>query len=162
VLDVARILGIDYGERRVGLALSDPTATIAQPHPPLFRRKGKRPPIQAILDVMDANDVASAVVGLPLSLAGDDTDWTREVRSFAQRLAERSGREVVLLDERMTSVMAERAVRSLGLKKRERERKDRVDTAAAQIILQLHLDRSSSSSSSARSDAAPDSTEPRP
>jgi putative Holliday junction resolvase len=130
--------------RRVGLALSDPTATIATPLPPLVRRKGKRPPFRTIMEIMEANDVRHAVVGLPLSLEGDDTDWTTEVRTFAATLAQRSGRDVSLLDERMTSVMAERAVRSLGLKRRERERKDRIDTAAAQITLQLYLNRMSS------------------
>jgi putative pre-16S rRNA nuclease len=145
-----RVLGIDYGERRVGLAMSDPTATIATPLPPILRRKGKRPPVQAIIEIMDANDIDRAVVGLPLSLDGDDSEWTTEVRAFAAKLAERSGRGVDLLDERMTSVMAERAVRSLGLPRHERERKDRIDTAAAQIILQLYLDRTASATSEPR------------
>jgi putative pre-16S rRNA nuclease len=139
---MARILGIDYGERRIGLAVSDPTATIAQPLPPILRRRGKRPPVQSILDIMTEYDVEQVVVGLPLTLEGGDSEWTTEVRAFADRLEERSGRTVSLLDERMTSVMAERAVRSLGLKRRERERKDRIDTAAALIILQLFLSRS--------------------
>ena len=139
---MARILGIDYGERRIGLAVSDPTGTIAQPLPPILRRRGKRPPVQAILELMTAYDVEQVVVGLPLTLEGGDSEWTSEVRTFAERLGERSGRSVSLLDERMTSVMAERTVRSLGLKRRERERKDRVDTTAAMIILQLFLSRS--------------------
>jgi putative Holliday junction resolvase len=141
---VARALAIDYGERRIGLAISDPTSTIAQPLPPLVRRPNRRPPVQAIIDLMDARDVERAVVGLPLSLEGDDTPWTTEVRAFAARLAERSGRDVFLLDERMTSVIAERAVRSLGLKRQERERRTRVDTAAAIVILQAFLDRNRS------------------
>jgi putative Holliday junction resolvase len=136
-----RVLGIDYGERRVGLALSDPTGTIAQPIAPILRRRGKRPPIQALLERIEAHDVREIVVGLPLSLEGEDTEWTREVRDFAARLSTRAGRPVHLVDERMTSVMAERAVRSLGMPRHERERKDRVDTAAAMLILQFHLDR---------------------
>jgi putative Holliday junction resolvase len=138
---VGRTLAIDYGERRIGLAVSDPTGTLAQPLPVLLRRRGKRPPVQAILDTMTASDVSRAVVGLPLSLEGDDTEWTIEVRRFAARLAERAGIDVFLVDERMTSVAAERAVRSLGLPRAERERKDRVDTAAAMLILQAFLDR---------------------
>lgn len=136
-----RFLGIDYGVKRVGLALSDPTGTLAQPLEPIARRAGKRAPIQAILDRIAGNDVGGIVVGLPLSLAGDDTEWTLEVREFAARLADRSGLPVHLVDERMTSVAAERAVRSLGLPKHERERKERVDTAAAMLILQSYLDR---------------------
>ena len=80
-------------------------------------------------------------MGLPLTLEGGESDWTREVRAFGDRLAERAGLPVAWLDERMTSVRAERAVRSLGLPKRERERKDRIDAAAAVLILQAFLDR---------------------
>ncbi|MGQ0813296.1 MAG: Holliday junction resolvase RuvX [Gemmatimonadota bacterium] len=137
----ARILAIDYGERRIGLAISDPSATIAQPLPTLVRRAGKRPPVSQILEIIHQNDVAEAVVGLPLSLAGEDTDWTREVRAFAKTLRARAGINVDLLDERLTSVRAERAVRELGLKKSQREQKERIDSAAALLLLQMHLDR---------------------
>lgn len=138
---MSRILGIDYGERRIGLAISDPTATIAQPLPTLIRRAGKRPPVAKILAIIEANDVVDIVVGLPLTLAGEDSDWTRSVREFAATLEQRSGQAVNLIDERMTSVQAERTVRSLGLKKSQREQKERVDSAAAMIVLQVYLDR---------------------
>ena len=85
--------------------------------------------------------VAEIVIGLPLSLNGDETEWTAEVRAFGSKLAERTGVSVSYLDERLTSVMAEKAVRSLGLKRSEREQKDRVDAAAALLILQTFLDR---------------------
>ena len=113
---------------------------IAQPLPTLLRRAGKRPPVAKILEIISANDVIEAVVGLPLTLAGDDSDWTRTVREFARKLQERSGIPVALLDERLTSVQAERAVRSLGLRKSQREQKERIDSAAAMILLQLYLD----------------------
>lgn len=138
---MSRVLAIDYGERRVGLALSDPTGVLASPLPTLTRRAGKRPPFAAILEIIAAQDVRQLVVGLPLTLEGGESDWTREVRAFGDRLAERAGLPVAWLDERMTSVRAERAVRSLGLPKRERERKDRIDAAAAVLILQAFLDR---------------------
>jgi len=141
---VPRILSVDYGERRVGLALSDPTATIASPLPTLTRRKGKRPPVAPIARLVEENDVAEVVVGLPLTLEGDDSDWTREVRAFAAALADRTGLPVALQDERMTSVRAERAVRSLGLSKGKREEKGRIDAAAAVLILQAYLDARSS------------------
>ncbi len=82
------------------------------------------------------------MVGLPLTLAGEENDWTRAVRAFGKRLAERTGLPVEYVDERLTSVRAERAVRSLGLPRRERERKERVDSASALLILQAFLDRS--------------------
>lgn len=137
---MSRILAIDYGERRVGLAISDPTATIAQPLPTLVRRAGKRPPIAQILEIISGNDVVEAVVGLPLPLSGEDNDWTQSVRDFANKLETRAGIPVRLLDERMTSVRAERAVRELGLKKSQREQKERIDSAAAILLLQMHLD----------------------
>lgn len=135
-----RILGIDYGERRVGLALSDPTATIASPLPTLQRRKGKRPPVAPVARLAEDHSVAEIVLGLPLTSEGDDSDWTREVRAFGDALAQRTGLPVALHDERMTSARAERAVRSLGLSKEKREDKARIDAAAAVLILQAYLD----------------------
>ncbi len=140
---MARILGIDYGERRVGLALSDPTGIIAQPLETLTRRKGKRAPVAPIARLVAEHAVAGIVLGLPLTPEGNDSDWTREVRDFGDALAERTGLAVVLQDERMTSVRAERAVRSLGLPRRKREEKGRVDAAAAVLILQAYLDSNS-------------------
>jgi putative holliday junction resolvase len=137
---VSRVLAIDLGERRIGLALSDPTRSIAQPLETLVRRRGKRAPIAALIELARRHEVEDIVVGLPLTLSGDDSDWTREVRAFADKLQERSGIRVSLLDERMTSVRAERTVRSLGLPRSERERKERVDAAAAMLILQAFLD----------------------
>jgi len=122
------------------MAMSDPSATIAQPLPTLIRRAGKRPPVAKILETITNNEIEAVVVGLPLALSGEDTDWTRDVREFAQTLRTRSGITVDLLDERMTSVQAERAVRELGLKKSQREQKERIDSAAAMILLQLYLD----------------------
>ena len=137
---MARILGVDYGERRVGLALSDPLAMIASPLPTLARRKGKRPPVAALARLVEVHEVVEIVLGLPLALSGEETDWTREVREFGDRLSERTGVPVAYQDERMTSVRAERAIRSLGLPKGRREEKERIDAAAAVLILQAHLD----------------------
>ena len=138
---MARVLGIDFGERRVGLALSDPSATIAQALPTIVRRAGKRPPIAAIVELIQQHEVERIVLGLPLNLNGDETEWTAQVRDFGTKLAERSGKPVVFLDERLTSVQAERAVRSIGLKRSQREEKGRIDAAAAVLLLQTFLDR---------------------
>ena len=140
-----RALGIDFGERRVGVAVSDPTGVIAQPLPTLRRRAGKRMPLRALEELAEEYGVQVIVVGLPLALSGDDTDWTRTVRDAAGKLEERSGLPVQLVDERFTSARAERAVRSLGLPKSKREEKDRVDAAAAVLILQSWLDTQRSS-----------------
>lgn len=135
-----RILGIDYGERRVGLALSDPTGTIATPLPTLQRRKGKRPPVAPVARLVEEHDVREIVVGLPLTLEGDESDWTREVRAFGEAVASRTGRSVAFQDERLTSVRAERAIRSIGLGRDKLREKERVDAAAAVLILQAYLD----------------------
>ena len=141
---MGRILGIDFGERRIGLALSDPTATIAQPLPTLTRRMGKRPPVAALVEIITQNEVERVVIGLPLDLSGAETDWTKTVRDFGEKLQARAAVPVDYLDERLTSVQAERAVRSLGLKRSDREQKGRVDAAAAVLLLQTFLDRRSS------------------
>jgi putative holliday junction resolvase len=137
---VARVLAVDYGTRRVGIAISDPTATIAQPVTVLTRREGKRPPVQAIADIAAERQARHIVIGLPLGLDGMENDWTHEVRAFGAKLGERTGLGVTFADERLTSVVAERAVRSLGLTRSRREEKGRVDAAAAVLILQRYLD----------------------
>ncbi len=134
-----RALGIDFGERRIGLALSDPTGTIASPLPTLKRRAGKRPPLSAIEALVRENKVETLVLGLPLTLKGEDSDWTRTVREVGEALAKRTGLPVHLVDERFTSVIAERAVRSIGLPRGKREQKERIDAAAAVLILQAWL-----------------------
>jgi len=135
-----RVLGIDLGERRVGVAVSDPTGSIAQPLPTLRRRAGKRMPIAILQGLAEQYEVQGIVMGLPLAPSGDDTEWTRTVREAASKLAERSGVPVHLVDERFTSRAAERAIRGLGLPKKKREEKARVDAAAAVLILQSWLD----------------------
>ena len=140
-----RALGIDYGLRRIGLALSDPTGTIASPLETVVRRAGKRPPITKLEAIAREKDADHLVVGLPLSLDGSESAWCAEVRSVGERLAERLSLDISFVDERMTSVRAERAVRASGLPKRKREDKRRIDAAAAQLILQSWLDQRSES-----------------
>lgn len=138
---MSRILALDYGERRIGIAVSDPTRTIASPLTTLTRRPGKRPPWTELAAVVAEQEPAAFVVGLPLDLAGEEGAWAAEVRDFAAQLERRFGRPVHWVDERMTSVLAEQAVRGIGLKRSQREEKGRVDAAAAAIILQAHLSR---------------------
>ena len=135
-----RVLGIDFGERRIGLALSDPTGTLASPLPTLKRRAGKRPPITALIGIIQDNEVEALVLGLPLTLKGEESDWTRLIRDVGDALHARTGLPLYYMDERFTSVRAEKAVRSIGLPKKKREEKERVDAAAAILILQSWLD----------------------
>lgn len=138
---MSRIMALDYGERRIGVAVSDPTRTIASPLATLTRRAGKRPPWAEIARLVEEKEVAELVVGLPLDLSGEEGEWAAEVRVFGDQLARRTGLPVHWVDERLTSVQAERAVRGMGLKRSQREEKERVDAAAAALILEAYLAR---------------------
>ena len=132
-------MAIDYGERRIGLAISDPTGTIASPAGAIVRRAGKRPPVAEILRRAEALEARGFVVGLPLDGNGDETPRSREVRVIAETIAQRTGKSVELVDERYTTAAALRAVRELGGS--TRGRKGDVDALAAAVLLQRVLDR---------------------
>ena len=134
-----RLMAIDYGERRVGLAISDPTGTIASPAGAIVRRAGKRPPVAEILRRAEALEARGFVVGLPLDGNGDETPRSREVRLVAEAIGTRSGKPVELVDERYTTATALRAVREMGGS--TRGRKGDVDALAAAVLLQRVLDR---------------------
>lgn len=136
-----RLLAIDWGERRVGLAISDPTGTIASPAGVIVRRRGKRPPVAELLRRAETLEARGFVMGLPLDGNGDETPRSREVRTVASALAERSGKPVELVDERYTTAAALRAVREMGGS--TRGRKGDVDALAAAVLLQRVLDRPS-------------------
>jgi putative pre-16S rRNA nuclease len=140
-----RVLGIDLGDRRIGVALGDPTGTIAQPLPTLKKRAGKRMPVQAVVELVRKHHARAVVLGLPLAPSGEETDWCRAVRAFGDQVSGRAGVDVHYIDERYTSARAERAVREMGLPRRKRAEKDRIDAGAAVLILQAWLDRESRS-----------------
>jgi putative Holliday junction resolvase len=136
---MSRTIAFDYGERRIGVAVSDPTRTIATPVATLHRRPGKRPPWPEIAELVKAQEADEAVIGLPLDLAGEEGAWAAEVRAFGDDLARRTGLPVHWMDERMSSVRAERSIRGMGLKKSAREQKERIDAGAAAVILEGFL-----------------------
>jgi putative holliday junction resolvase len=132
-----RLLAIDYGERRVGLAISDPTGIIASPAGTILRRTGKRPPIAEIVRRAEALEAQGFVVGLPLDGNGDETPRCSEVRHIAAELERRTGLPVAFVDERYTTAAALRAIREMG--GTTKGRKDEVDALAATILLQHAL-----------------------
>lgn len=132
-----RLLAVDYGERRIGLAVSDPTGTIASPAGYIQRRAGKRPPIAEIIRRAESLEARGFVVGLPLDENGEDTPRATEVRRIAGELERRTGLPVRLLDERFTTAAALRAIREMGGS--TRGRKGDVDALAATILLQHAL-----------------------
>lgn len=132
-----RQLAVDYGERRVGFAISDPTGTIASPAGFLVRRAGQRPPIAKIIARADALEARGFVLGLPLDEQGDDTPRATEVRAIAEEIGRRTGLPVRLVDERFTTAAAHRAIRDM--KGSMRGRRGDVDALAATILLQHAL-----------------------
>ncbi|MGD8698979.1 MAG: Holliday junction resolvase RuvX [Gemmatimonadales bacterium] len=137
---MGRILALDYGERRIGMAVSDPSGTIAQPLPTLTRRTGRRPPYARILEALQEWEAQTIVIGLPVESSGDEGQPAAAVRSFGDEIARRSGLRVDYWDERFTSARAEREISRLGLSASARRQKERVDAMAATLILQAYLD----------------------
>jgi putative Holliday junction resolvase len=139
---VGRIVGLDVGERRIGVAVSDPTGTLARPLAALRTTGLDGNALQVSLDQLarlrDEDPVDAIVVGLPRRLDGSPNDMTLRVERFAARLRSRAGLAVILQDERLTSVEAEH--RLAAREKNWRARKDRLDAAAAAVILQDYLD----------------------
>jgi putative Holliday junction resolvase len=149
-----RFLGVDYGRKRIGLALSDATGTLARPWETV--PAGPTPALSAgavrarldrfARETLGEDRVEAIVVGLPRRLNGTDNDQTAGARQFAEALADDTGLAVHLQDERLTSHEAEMR---LSVRERDwRARKDKLDAAAAAIILQDYLD-------GHRADAAP-------
>ncbi len=133
-----RILGVDWGEVRIGLALSDETQTLASPLETLTRRPGKRVPMPRLLALATGHAAVGAVVGLPLTPEGAEGQRASDARGLAESIARRTGLPVDLWDERMSTARALRAVREQGGS--TRGRKEDVDALAAAVLLQHYLD----------------------
>jgi len=137
VNEAKRWLAIDYGERRIGLAISDPSGTIASPAGVILRRPGKRPPVAELARQAADLDATGIVMGLPLDGDGEETPRSAEVREVGAKLEERTGLPVRYVDERYTSAAALRAVREMGGS--TKGRKGDVDALAATVLLQHAL-----------------------
>jgi len=139
-----RVLGVDYGAKRIGLALSDYTGTLARPWQMVPAGGGPVRSAAAVAEVVarlrasDDPDLDRVVVGLPRRLNGDDTDQTPMVRTFVQALADLTGLPVDTQDERLTSVEAES--RLAAREPDWRKRKALIDAESASILLQDYLD----------------------
>jgi putative Holliday junction resolvase len=138
-----RALGVDYGERRIGLALSDPTGLLASPWKTLENDANLERAASRVADELatvpdESYGVQVIVIGLPRRLNGEANDQTARVRAFSSRVAERTALPVVLQDERLTSHEADAL---LAVRERDwRKRKARLDETAAALILQDYLD----------------------
>jgi len=132
-----RCLGLDIGDRWIGVALSDPGGILASPFS-IIERKNDAQALAAIADIIDKEQVGQVVVGLPLSLDGTLSKQAEKVKDFADKLIEQAETPVEYRDERLTTVMAQRLMRASGGKKSRRKTRD--DSEAAAVILQGYLD----------------------
>jgi putative Holliday junction resolvase len=136
-----RVLSLDVGERRVGIAISDPTGTLARPLQTLVRRSRDKD-FAALAALVAEHDVGLVVVGQPLSLDGTEGPQARRVAHYAEALAEHIPVPCVSWDERFTTATAGEILRQGRSKKdrRRARRKGEVDAVAAAVILQSYLD----------------------
>ena len=133
---MGRLLGVDHGDRRIGLALSDPIPVIASPLKTLTVNNNQDA-IAEILDIVNEYDVELVIVGLPIGMKGQETAQTNHVRKFADNLT-KNGIKVALQDERLTSISAKRSI--LEQQKKASKNKGLVDQTAAAILLQQYID----------------------
>jgi putative Holliday junction resolvase len=134
---LARFMAVDYGEKRVGLAIADELGMIASPAGFIARRAGKRAPIAEIIRRAESLEAKGFVVGLPLDGEGNETEWTAEVRRVGGELEKRTGLPVRFHDERYTTSASLRVIREMDGS--TRGRKGDVDAMAAAVLLQHAL-----------------------
>ena len=135
-----RVVGLDFGRRRIGVALSDPSGIIASPHG-VVEADPEDPtvPSDELVDLLEKVEADRIVVGLPLHMDGSVGEMAEEVRAFAEALEERTGLPVEEWDERLSSSAAERALVETGAPDRVRREKGRVDAMAAALTLRAYL-----------------------
>ena len=134
---VMRSLGIDFGEKRIGLAISDPEGRLAVPLTTLERRND-RSAVREIAEIARREGVGRLVLGEPIGLDGQRGESAERVRRFGNRLAGITGLPVRLVDESLTTVEAQQRLRAAGVDPRREP--ERIDAVAAQILLQEALD----------------------
>ncbi len=133
-----RILGIDYGSKRIGLSTSDPLGILATPYGALKNDSGIWSQLRAIVK---KEAIGSIVVGMPLTLRGERGEKAKEVENFIERLKVETELEVFWRDERFTTSMAQHTLNQMNTKKKSRNAKDgTLDSMSAAILLQDYLD----------------------
>ena len=136
-----RILAVDWGERRIGLAVSDPTGVIATALPTL-KVRGRNEALAGVAKVATEMEAECIVVGLPLLMSGARGSAAEAASSFAEALGARTGLPVETYDERLTSAMSQRRLHEAGI--RTGRARERVDQGAALVLLQSYLTRRAS------------------
>ncbi len=143
MLESGRVMGIDYGVKRVGIAVSDPMGIIAQGIETL---QNDQAIVSKIIDIVKKMAVKEIVIGKPLKLSGLEGDSAAGAANFADRLRRKLAQErldsveIVEWDERFTTNIAKQTQIEMGMRKKERQKKGNLDRMASQLILQSYLD----------------------
>ena len=132
-----RKMGIDYGDKRIGIALTDALCIISSPFE-VYKNKGETDALNHIVELIKNYDVDEVAMGLPLNMDGSEGERALIHRAFGEKLASLSGVKVNFVDERLTSAEAEEILISSGV--RREKRKELIDKISAQIILQTYID----------------------
>ena len=132
-----KIMGIDFGLARIGIALSDDTKFLASPYE-TYKRKGEEQDIQHLIEIIKTKNVDEIVCGLPMNMAGEEQEIAKKTREFMAKLEEKATIKIEFVDERLSSLMAEEMLKET--EKDWKKRKEKLDAVAASIILQDYLD----------------------
>ncbi|MBH31897.1 MAG: Holliday junction resolvase RuvX [Candidatus Marinimicrobia bacterium] len=135
---MGRFLGIDYGEKRIGVSVSDPTGTIASPFRTLLCSSGDDALLR-LQELINSEKIEGVVVGLPIGMKGQDTEQTKLVQLFVERLRRHLDLPIHTADERLTSVAAKNVLKEQKIQ--PSRNKAMVDSTAAALILQSFLDK---------------------
>lgn len=133
-----RFLGLDVGDKYIGVSISDTTCTIAS-NLVTIRRTSNDKAYEEIEGILNDYNIGTVVVGVPINMDGSDTVMSKKIRKFARKLTPKFGVEVIFQDERFTSIEAERTLIQSNV--RRENRKKYIDQLAASIILQTYIDR---------------------
>jgi putative Holliday junction resolvase len=134
-----RIVGIDFGLKRIGVAISNSLLSFAMPLGRVDRVKDDKKTVENILELLkDYKDISKIVIGLPLHLSGNESEMSSEVRKFAAFLEAQTKIPVEFIDERLTSKNADTLLKEMDMNRKKREK--HIDTLSATLILQTYLE----------------------
>ena len=136
-VDITRSLGLDIGDRRIGVALSDSEGILASPFT-IINRSDETADVEAITSIISQHQIKQIIVGLPRSMNGSIGKQAEKVKAFTQRLCSHTEVPVVFRDERLSTVSARRLMQAVNVKKSKKKARD--DAIAAALILQGYLD----------------------
>ena len=134
-----RIIALDYGDVRIGIAMTDELQTIASPIETYKRKNNIEDDLNYLENFIKKNDVVKIVIGMPYNMDGSESDRAIKTKNFGEKLKEKCNLEILYIDERLTSVEAEEILIQSGMKRQQR--KENIDKIAASLILENYLNR---------------------